>query len=429
MGGFNTPPVVNSDPGFDPSNFKVRRSLLPQLYDIGAPPEDTASSAGARFAGTPQSSRLEDDPKGYTAGMEGSTADLESRVSTTAAPKFRPVAPDDHMAQLEAEYNAPAPQQQPLSLKQKILMGVAGAIGGPGPVERAQGQRQQQQEFNTSQYNQNRRNLLSEIEAERRMQEQEGIEGQRMAESERGQNLRAQMAAQQQDSANQRLIETIKAEGQRQQAGFAQQGQLENQREQNAQDLEDKRLAAQVKIAGMREQNQGSLQLEEDGKGNPVLFNNKTGEVRPATGVQKPGTFQKSQGANEAFNFADMYMNSKQFSGPSDEAMMEKYFELAKPSSGFRMTQNQMDMLLHARSWMGSLQGRAYHAASGKWFSDHQRQQIYDTMKMLAQSKGVDTGGGGQTQELRPPGEAGPNMKWQHRTNNGKVEWRQVPAQ
>ena len=59
-----------------------------------------------------------------------------------------------------------------------------------------------------------------------------------------------------------------------------------------------------------------------------------------------------------------------------------------------------------------------------------------DTIEDIRNYSGIQAeqappgGGGGQpTSGLEPPGPAGQGMKWQHRTTNGQVEWRQVPAQ
>lgn len=87
-----------------------------------------------------------------------------------------------------------------------------------------------------------------------------------------------------------------------------------------------------------------------------------------------------------ALNFAETYQQSKH-TGPGDEALMEKYFELAKPSSGFRMTKDQMAMLQQARSWMEGTKAMAYHALTGRWFSDEQRNQIIETMHQLGDAK------------------------------------------
>jgi hypothetical protein len=149
-----------------------------------------------------------------------------------------------------------------------------------------------------------------------------------------------------------------------------------------------KLLTSQFKVEN-RPSDIGTWQLVEDPKtGAPVLFNSKTGATQPAPGIAKPGTYEKTIGAGQAaLNYANAYMSSGQFSGAGDEALLEKYFELAKPSSGFRMTQNQMDMLTKSRSWMQSAEGQAYHAANGTWFPPQQRQEIVSTMGLLQATK------------------------------------------
>ena len=165
----------------------------------------------------------------------------------------------------------------------------------------------------------------------------------------------------------------------------------------------DKRTGATVKDLGESGEkpptvnlNQGSWQIAEGADGKPVLFNSKTAETKAApNGVEKSGTHDKQAAAQEkligpardAQQFADDYLKSGVFTGPKDEALMEKFFELAKPSSGFRMSQQQIDMLKNARSWMGSVEAKARHAISGTWFSDDQRNQIAGAMKSLADAK------------------------------------------
>lgn len=95
------------------------------------------------------------------------------------------------------------------------------------------------------------------------------------------------------------------------------------------------------------------------------------------------------QDASQSLAYAKDYLASGNYTGPGDEALLEKYFDLAKPSSGFRMTQQQIELLQQSRSWMGSAEGEAYHAEHGTWFSDEQRQQIVDTMTTLGQAKGA----------------------------------------
>jgi hypothetical protein len=144
--------------------------------------------------------------------------------------------------------------------------------------------------------------------------------------------------------------------------------------------------------------NTGTWTLDEDENGKPTLFNTKTGETRAApTGIQKSGTHAKAQaaeaGPRQALEYANDYGSRSLHTGPGDEALMEKFFELAKPSTGFRMSQPQIDMLKNAQSWMGGLEAHLRHATTGTWFSDEQRGQIVGTMQDLAKAKGLDAQG------------------------------------
>ena len=90
-----------------------------------------------------------------------------------------------------------------------------------------------------------------------------------------------------------------------------------------------------------------------------------------------------------AQQYADDYMKSKKFTGAGDEALMEKYFELAKPSSGFRMTQPQIEMLRQSQDLMNSIVAKGKHlfTPEAPYFSETQREQIVDTMKNLESSR------------------------------------------
>jgi hypothetical protein len=136
----------------------------------------------------------------------------------------------------------------------------------------------------------------------------------------------------------------------------------------------------------------GTWQLGEDKDGKPILWNSKTGATRDnATGIEKPGTHDKELAANApvegAMKYASDYVANGRFTGPGDEALQEKFFELAKPSTGFRMTQPQIDMLANSRNWMNSWGAHMRHMTSGTWFSPEQRQQIVDTMTQLHDAK------------------------------------------
>lgn len=126
-------------------------------------------------------------------------------------------------------------------------------------------------------------------------------------------------------------------------------------------------------------------------------------------GAQSIQGLEKSSQAGEAsqaaMNYANDYMAGKQFTGAGDEALMEKYFELAKPSSGFRMTQPQIEMLTKAQDIMNSVVAKGKHLFSpnAPYFSPELRQQIVSTMTTLQHAKtekpATAQGGGGN----KPP--------------------------
>lgn len=140
--------------------------------------------------------------------------------------------------------------------------------------------------------------------------------------------------------------------------------------------------------------NQGTWSIQEDAQGKPIEYNSKTGETRAvaAGGIQKSGTKEKEDAklapGNDAMSYADQYLNSQKYTGSGDEALLEKFFELAKPSSGFRMSQPQIDLLQNSRGYLGSVKAIGHHALTGTWFDDQQRKEIVDTMKNIVNSKG-----------------------------------------
>lgn len=120
---------------------------------------------------------------------------------------------------------------------------------------------------------------------------------------------------------------------------------------------------------------------------------------RGATSIAEAGketTANDAKGA--AQQYADDYLSSNKFTGAGDEALMEKYFELAKPSSGFRMTQPQIEMLTHAQDLMNSIVSKGKHLFSPEapYFSDTLRKQIVDTMKNISKAGEEARGGGAQ---------------------------------
>jgi hypothetical protein len=169
--------------------------------------------------------------------------------------------------------------------------------------------------------------------------------------------------------------------------------------------------------------------LGEDGQGNPVFYNPKDPTAAPIPapgGLQRSGSAARADAASaradvvtarqqaalektygptrDALNFANDYLKRGIFNGPSDEALQDKFFELAKPSSGFKMTAPQMKMLNDSRDWMTSIKGIAYHATTGQWFPPKQRQQIVDTMNNLGRSHPALSLDANGVASLRPAG-------------------------
>ena len=169
----------------------------------------------------------------------------------------------------------------------------------------------------------------------------------------------------------------------------------------NKKDIDDENLAVRQQLADVKQQladlkagggnEPQSWQIAEDSNGKPILFNTKTGETKGANGVQRAGTHAKTAagdvGEQQAINYANDYLENGVFTGSGDEALQEKFFELAKPKTGFRMSQPQMDMLRNSRSWMDSVKGQLYHTLHGTWFSPDQRKQIVSTMQELAKAR------------------------------------------
>jgi hypothetical protein len=124
--------------------------------------------------------------------------------------------------------------------------------------------------------------------------------------------------------------------------------------------------------------NQGTWSVAEDGNGNPVLFNSKTGEQKEAPGgMHKSGYFAKQIAPLDAANLnIKTYLDNGVFDGPGDLALQHEFFTATQPSTGFRMTKVQQDILQGSQSWLNSWQAKLHHATTGTWFSDEQRKQI-----------------------------------------------------
>ena len=154
---------------------------------------------------------------------------------------------------------------------------------------------------------------------------------------------------------------------------------------QQALSLEAQKSADRMAELKLKPSSSGTWSIAEDANGNPVIFNNKTAQVQDSP-ANRTGTYAKGAGkGDKAITYAENYSKETP-TGPGDEALMEQYFDLARPSSGFRMSQPQIDMLMKARSWVDSAEGKAYHAANGTYFAPDQRAQIIQTMRDLGKA-------------------------------------------
>jgi hypothetical protein len=138
--------------------------------------------------------------------------------------------------------------------------------------------------------------------------------------------------------------------------------------------------------------------------GAPVFYNPRDPTAAPIpANVESAGTAGREQAAQtkandlqektmgparDAINYANDYLHRGVFTGTSDEGLQEKFFELAKPSSGFKMTKPQMDMLRDSQDAMNSVVAKTEHmfTPNAPWFSPKLRQDIVGTMNDLARS-------------------------------------------
>lgn len=99
------------------------------------------------------------------------------------------------------------------------------------------------------------------------------------------------------------------------------------------------------------------------------------------------------KGLQGSVNFANNYLNHfKNGQRPAnvaigDQALIDQFFNVVKPGTGFRMTQPQRAGLQQARSLAEGLRARYQRGMTGAAFSDDQRAQIVQTMNEVVDSK------------------------------------------
>ena len=177
-------------------------------------------------------------------------------------------------------------------------------------------------------------------------------------------------------------------------------------KEQEVQDRFEQSQARLERNFAQSQANLGSYSIVEGEDGSTKIFNNKTRQLEDAPGgIHKSGYYAKNIAPLEAaeLNIKE-YMDGGKFNGPQDLALQHEYFTATQPSAGFRMTKVQQDILADSQSWVDSVRGKAYHLATGTWFSPTQRKQIAEAAQQAIAAKKRSLGqaeGGPKTQELR----------------------------
>jgi hypothetical protein len=122
----------------------------------------------------------------------------------------------------------------------------------------------------------------------------------------------------------------------------------------------------------------GTWNVVEGAHGETELLNSKTGEMRDApSGLHKSGYYAKQIAPLDAASMnIDDYVKNGVFDGPGDLSLQHEFFTATQPSTGFRMTKVQQDILQNSQNWLNSWKAKVHHATTGTWFSDKQRQQI-----------------------------------------------------
>lgn len=126
---------------------------------------------------------------------------------------------------------------------------------------------------------------------------------------------------------------------------------------------------------------------------------NKAVNIKPGSDVPEGASTPVQMGANVAKNAAEQkslkedqdfvndYLNNQTHTGPGDEALLERFFNVTKPSTGFRMNQAQIALLTKLRSFSSTVKAFMAHQTGGTLFDDKQRREIADTINQITSSK------------------------------------------
>lgn len=243
---------------------------------------------------------------------------------------------------------------------------------------------------------------------------QPGFDSKSMA----AQSLESQKAKAAQDLEKMRLEGGLKLEGEKAKYGMdlekaksETQEKIAGQRVSEQERRDDERMKmfseSQARLERQHDRsqaNQGTWSVVEDETGKPTLFNSKTGEQKDApAGMHKSGYFAKQIAPLEAADLnIKQYVDNGVFTGPDDLALQHEFFTATQPSTGFRMTKVQQDILADSQNWINSIKGKIHHATTGTWFSDEQRRQIANAAQQaIAAKKKSLSAGGPQKEQLQ----------------------------
>jgi len=423
------------------------------------------------------------DPEGgrFPSFQPGSTEDLESRATSgrlSLADQIRQQnqAQPSRVDALQKQYDQMKPPAPPAQMKwwQKLLLG----LGGPQAVNQEYAREQQDQEFEEGRYDRQRQSLAQQIEAERRIQEQNDREDQRdtaaysrQLAAQREQDLRTPPKTIDTDQGpvawnpQTRGWERVSVGGQPVGAKTQKPDSLEAQYDQAVQSGDTKRARTlldeirQLKAAGEKPSAEtGTWSIQPKEGGGAVLFNSKTGQTRPAP----EGVVAKSDHASaDEQRRADLARNMNENLDQLEE-ILQRRPELFGAYGG-RMTglknmvgtsdpdiaklqtiKEQMGMAMVGAHAMRNAQ-HVEAAANAIVNSFHNSPEAIraaiggarQSLGTFQQDAGEPTGSAPKSGRsslksdagMAPPHDARPGMKWQHRTTNGKTEWREVPAQ
>ena len=160
-------------------------------------------------------------------------------------------------------------------------------------------------------------------------------------------------------------------------------------------DFVDKQIEQVEKAQGTKAQQDQTRQMQADAASQRQQNFDQTRDDKATAATEKKeaadkAAFEKNIAPLKAdIDFAKNYVDNKNYTGSNDDAMLLKYFDLAKPETGFRLTTAEMDRQSRTQSYKNSVEAKIHHALTGTWFSDQQRQEMLASMTEIAKEKAL----------------------------------------